>query len=148
MTPDEQKTICKAVVQATMWGYSGIAAVTMDKLQDSLPTDPSWGSITHSVRKEAEYEAVGVVTTRAEILRYLRAGYRICNYEPGELQIHNSSIAGGGLHKYIIGDLVEEFGAEYDPHNFRVFKRRAEDAARVRGNSEAKAVQAAGEDSK
>lgn len=124
MNTDEQVLICKAIAKSCMWGHGGIGSVITDKLQKSLPTDPSWQEVYTHNEKQAKYEAVGVVKDEEEIESYLRLGYPLYNYSPGELQIHNKREYGGGLHKYILGDLANKYGELYDPHNFKVVQYR------------------------
>jgi hypothetical protein len=124
MTTDEQILVCKAIAKSCMWGHSGIASVIVDKLQESLPTEPYWQQLYNQNEKQAKYEAVGVVKYEEEIDRYIHLGYLLCNYTPGELQFHIPRIYGGGLFKYILGDLADKYGEIYDPYNFKCVQHR------------------------
>lgn len=127
MTPEEQIAICKAIAKSCMWGQGGLGMVILDELQRVCPTDQahSWRAVHDAHEKEARREAVGVVTSEEEIKYYIRERYYLCNYQPGELSIHYPSHIGGGLCKYVVGELAEKFGPIYDPHNWEVFQKRA-----------------------
>lgn len=125
MDQAEQDTICTAIAQACMWGHGGIGSVIIDKLDASMPMQVSWSERMKAVSRVAKHKAVGVVNDNGQIERLRGRGYSVCNYSPGELQIHNPRQFGGGLYKYILGGLADELGPLYDPWNFRVHQERA-----------------------
>lgn len=129
MTDDEQDTICKVIAASCMWGFGGIGSVILDKLQARLPQARDWRKVHEALQQSAKYEAVGVVKSEAEIDRYLKDGFTLCNYAPGELSIFYPRTLGGGLCKYIVGDLADKYGVMHDPWNFRAHKLRAAAAA-------------------
>lgn len=128
MTDEEQDAICKAIAASCMWGHGGIGAVILDDLQERLPQARDWRAVHEAVKTSARHEAVGVADTELEIERLLTDGYALCNYQPGELAIFRPRKFGGGLHKYIIGDLADKYGKQHDEWNFRAHKLRAEAA--------------------
>lgn len=123
ITPEEQMEICKAITKACMWGHSGLGSVIIDKLQAKLPTDPTWQRVHAANEKIAKHEAVGVVTDEKDLQGYIRGGYLLCNYSPGELSIHYPH-RGGGLCKYVVGELADKYGELYDSWNFEAHQRR------------------------
>ena len=107
-----------------MWGHGGIGSVIVDTLQKRFPTDPSWQKVRATHEKAAKREEVGVVTDEKELRMYVQQGYDLCNYEPGQLSIHNPGRYGGGLHMYVVGELADKYGELYDAHNFRAVQYR------------------------
>lgn len=79
MTEDEQKTICKEMAKACMWGQGGIASVILDKLDKALPMRASWKGVYRDNQRDAVREHMGVLDDEDELLRYMSRGYWLCN---------------------------------------------------------------------
>jgi len=62
----------------------------------------------------------GGTINKKELERLLVKGYRLCNFKPNYLSIHNPECYGGGQAGEIFGSLANEFGKIYDSHNYQV----------------------------
>lgn len=123
MTPKNQKAVCMAIAKACMWGQGGIASVILDDLQQALPTEPSWHDVYRGNHRQAVRDVVGVITDESELLFYIQQGYRLTNYQPGEMSLHRPSPA-GGLVKLVSAELAEKYGPVYDSWNYQVHQAR------------------------
>lgn len=112
MTREEQITICKILARTCAWGSSAYAESVVKELQHSLPLPDGWLEVYQQHLQESIYEAVGVVKDEARVRWFMGEGYYFCNYKPGELQIHFPRHCGGGLSKYVLGDLADKIAAE------------------------------------
>lgn len=124
MTEAECIEICKAVACACMWGHGGIGGVVIENLQRRLPLEPSWWLLYCAHKQAAEDEAVGYVKDQIELNALLSRGYRLYNYSPGRISVHNPAPM-GGLYKFIVGSWADELGPIHDAHNYRVYQERA-----------------------
>jgi hypothetical protein len=126
MTENEQIKVCKAIASACMWGQGGLAHVIIEKLEENVKCKDKWEDVFKENKKNAEYETTGIVKDEKELEYYLSQKYTLHNYQPGELALFYPWL-GGGLAKYIVGDLADKYGEIYDSWNFRVYKERAKE---------------------
>ena len=129
MQDTEQVAICKAIARSCMWGHGGIASVIVERIAKTVAAPEDWGKVFRENKRAAEYEAVGIITDRAELDRLLACGHYCCNYRHGELAVFNPPPM-NGLYKYIIGSLADEYGERYDSWNYRIYQNRVAEAAR------------------
>ena len=104
----ERTTICKAIARSCMWGQGGIASIILDRLQEVLPTDPSWREMYREHEKAAKREAVGVIDDEDKLRFWLRRGYWLVNFDADGASLFNPPPM-NGLYSYVSKDLAEKY---------------------------------------
>lgn len=126
LSTENQRLIAKAIASGTR--YSGGGAAVAGRIDDYFSVTRPTEEVIREVSREVALEDTGVVSDTTEIKRLLSLGFRICNYAPGQVSIHYPDASGGGLYRYVVGEMADELGRQYDAHNYAVVQMRRPNA--------------------